>query len=71
MPRDLTQTTGHAKVSRYLVDRLGTLCLGLPEAYEEQAWTGTRWRDGWKPLLANSDTLPIDRGWCATTHFTS
>ena len=60
MPRDLSQTTGHAKVSRYLVDRLGTLCLGLPEAYEEQAWTGTRWRIR-KDTFAH--VLVIDRGW--------
>jgi hypothetical protein len=43
VPRDLSQTPGHAKVSRYVVDRLGTVCLSLPDAYEEQAWTGTRW----------------------------
>ncbi len=24
-------------------DRLRSLCLGLPEAYEESAWVGTRW----------------------------
>jgi len=26
------------------VARLGTLCLALPEAHEELAWVGTRWR---------------------------
>lgn len=25
------------------VDRLRTICLALPEAYEEPAWVGTRW----------------------------
>ncbi|NUT33250.1 MAG: MmcQ/YjbR family DNA-binding protein [Hamadaea sp.] len=25
-------------------DRLRAVCLGLPDAYEEPAWTGTRWR---------------------------
>ena len=25
-------------------DRLRELCLALPDAYEEQAWVGTRWR---------------------------
>ena len=24
--------------------RLRSICLGLPEAYEEPAWAGTRWR---------------------------
>ena len=27
-----------------LVARLGRIALALPEAYEEDAWTGTRWR---------------------------
>jgi hypothetical protein len=27
-----------------ILDRLRPICLGLPEAYEEPAWTGTRWR---------------------------
>jgi YjbR len=27
-----------------VVRRLGTMTLALPEAYEEEAWTGVRWR---------------------------
>lgn len=27
-----------------LTARVRELCLGLPDAYEEQAWVGTRWR---------------------------
>jgi hypothetical protein len=27
-----------------ILDRLSAICLGLPEAYEEPAWTGLRWR---------------------------
>ncbi|MDX6277307.1 MAG: hypothetical protein QOJ72_1435 [Nocardioidaceae bacterium] len=27
-----------------ILDRLSAICLGLPEAYEEPAWTGIRWR---------------------------
>ncbi len=27
-----------------IVARLRAVCLGLPEAYEEPAWVGTRWR---------------------------
>ena len=43
-----------------VVDRLGTVCLGLPEAYEEQAWTGVRWRIR-KQTFAH--VLVIDNGW--------
>jgi hypothetical protein len=48
-----------------MIERLRTICLALPEAYEEDAWTGTRWRvrtktfahvlditDGWPPVYA-------------------
>jgi hypothetical protein len=31
-------------VAAETVDRLRSLCLALPDAYEEQAWVGTRWR---------------------------
>jgi hypothetical protein len=34
----------HADVPREILAKLRTVCLGLPEAYEEQAWVGTRWR---------------------------
>ena len=27
-----------------LLDRVRSICLGLPETYEEPAWTGVRWR---------------------------
>jgi hypothetical protein len=27
-----------------ILDRLRQICLGLPEAYEEPAWVGIRWR---------------------------
>jgi hypothetical protein len=43
------------------------MCLALPDVYEEQAWTGTRWRirkdtfahvlviaDGWPPVYARA-----------------
>jgi hypothetical protein len=33
-----------ADVPREILAKLRTVCLGLPEAYEEQAWVGTRWR---------------------------
>ena len=34
----------HADVPREILAKLRAVCLGLPEAYEEQAWVGTRWR---------------------------
>ncbi len=27
-----------------ILDRLRSICRGLPEAYEEPAWIGVRWR---------------------------
>ena len=49
------------------VDRLRSMCLALPEAYEEAAWVGTRWRvrqrtfahvvhieSGWPPAYARA-----------------
>jgi hypothetical protein len=59
-------TTG-AGVSPDVLARLRAVCLGLPEAHEEQAWVGTRWRvrtrtfahvlalaDGWPPAYARA-----------------
>jgi hypothetical protein len=56
-----------AEVPADLLDRLRPVCLGLPEAVEEQAWVGTRWRirqhtfahvltitDGWPPAYAQA-----------------
>jgi hypothetical protein len=34
----------YSDVPPEIVDQLRKVCLGLPEAYEEQAWVGTRWR---------------------------
>ena len=33
----------YADVPSKIVARLRTICMGLPDAYEEQAWTGVRW----------------------------
>jgi len=54
-------------VAPEIVARLRTRCLGLPEAYQEQAWVGTRWRvrgrtfahvltiaNGWPPAYARA-----------------
>ncbi len=61
------QTRGHAEVPPAVVARLRSLCLALPEAYEEQAWAGTRWcvrrhnfahvvriEGGWPPAYARA-----------------
>jgi hypothetical protein len=42
-----------------IVDRLGSVCLALPEAYEESAWVGTRWRIRKKTF---AHVLTIDAG---------
>lgn len=55
------------QVPSAIVARLRKACLALPEAYEEQAWVGTRWRvrketfahvlmiaDGWPPVYARA-----------------
>jgi predicted DNA-binding protein (MmcQ/YjbR family) len=34
----------YADVPSTMLDPLRAICLGLPEAHEEQAWTGRRWR---------------------------
>jgi hypothetical protein len=36
--------TGWGDVPPLVEDRLRSVCLGLPGAYEELAWTGIRWR---------------------------
>ena len=36
--------TEYADVPREIVARLRSVCMALPEAYEERAWVGTRWR---------------------------
>ncbi len=55
----------HQDAAPEVVERLRAVCLGLPEAYEERAWVGTRWcvkkktfahvatvEDGWPPAFA-------------------
>lgn len=36
--------TEYADVPDEVLEELGAICDGLPDAYEEQAWTGKRWR---------------------------
>jgi len=52
--------SGTQDVPSETVARLRSLCLGLPEAYEERAWTGTRRRIA-KRTFAH--VLMVDAGW--------
>jgi hypothetical protein len=49
-----------AEVPPEIVARLRSVCLGLPDAYEEQAWVGTRWRIRTRTF---AHVLTIDSGW--------
>jgi hypothetical protein len=59
--------TARSEVPTDVIDKLRAVCLDLPEAYEEEAWVGTRWRvrqrtfahvlvlaDGWPPAYARA-----------------
>jgi hypothetical protein len=52
--------TEGADVPLEVVAKLRSVCVALPEAYEEQAWVGTRWRIR-KRTFAH--VLMIDSGW--------
>jgi hypothetical protein len=52
--------TGPADVPPDILAPLRAVCLALPEAYEEPAWVGTRWRIR-KRTFAH--VLTIDEGW--------
>ena len=47
------------EVAPDIVDNLQSMCLALPEAYEESAWVGTRWRIRKKTF---AHVLTIDDG---------
>jgi YjbR len=51
---------GEPTVPDEVLDELRSVCLGLPEAYEEQAWVGTRWRVRGQTF---AHVLGIDAGW--------
>jgi hypothetical protein len=50
----------HADVPPTIVAELRLVCLALPEAYEEEAWVGTRWRVRTRTF---AHVLVIDAGW--------
>lgn len=43
-PSDWSRVTGAANVPLEVIAQLRSVCLALPEAYEQPAWVGTRWR---------------------------
>ena len=56
-----------AEVPAAIIARLRSICLALPDAHQEDAWVGTRWRvrsktfahvlvvdDGWPPAYAHA-----------------
>lgn len=47
-------------VPRDVVRHLRTICVALPESYEEEAWVGTRWRIRSRTF---AHVLAIDGGW--------
>lgn len=50
----------HADVPPRIIAEVRSICLGLPEVAEEDAWVGTRWRIR-KRTFAH--VLTIDAGW--------
>jgi hypothetical protein len=52
--------TRHPQVPAAILGKLQLICLDLPEAYEEQAWVGTRWMVRKK---AFAHALMIEEGW--------
>jgi hypothetical protein len=49
-----------ADVPAEILDRLRSLCVGFPGAYEEQAWVGVRWRIRGRTF---AHVLVVDHGW--------
>jgi hypothetical protein len=52
--------TERPDVPPQMVARLRSICLGLPEAYEEDAWVGTRWRIRQETF---AHVVMVDQGW--------
>ena len=48
------------EVAPVVVDRLRAICLGLPDAHEQDAWVGTRWRVRTKTF---AHVLVVAAGW--------
>lgn len=50
----------HPPVPAAILTRLNAICLGLPEAWEENAWTGVRWMVAKKNF---AHAVRIENGW--------
>jgi hypothetical protein len=59
-PTSGSDGSADAVVPADIVDRLRRVGLALPEAYEEAAWVGTRWRVRGRTF---AHVLPIAAGW--------
>jgi hypothetical protein len=49
-----------SEVPADVLDELRAVCLGLPDAYQEEAWVGTRWRIRQRTF---AHVLVLDNGW--------
>jgi len=58
--RNFQSMPEQADVPKEIVNRLRSVCLGLPEAHEEPAWVGTRWMIRKKNF---AHVLMVDAGW--------
>ena len=57
--------TEYAEVPPEIVAKIRSVCVALPEAYEEQAWVGVRWRIRERTF---AHVLVLDSGWsCSPT----
>lgn len=52
--------SGRGVAAPEIVARLRSVCVRLPEAYEEEAWVGTRWRVRRRTF---AHVVAIDAGW--------
>jgi hypothetical protein len=70
----------HPDIPSHVLTNLRAACLALPEAYEEEAWVGTRWMvrkknfahvlvvaDGWPPVYAGVLGPDIHQPACVLT----
>lgn len=61
-PGNVRSVTARADVPPTILDRLRPICLGLPEAHEEPAWIGIRWRIRQR-TFAHAYTIDPDHRW--------
>ena len=60
MPRTIHRVVDRTEVAPAVVASLSAICLALPEATQEDAWVGTRWRIR-RATFAH--VVAIDGGW--------